>query len=157
MNLSSYDFINLLGRPHSDPDVTATLNNIGLKSQNIRLKRGEFSSAHGAPEFGVDVVFKNADEFYLTAEFPESALIFSTVFFFKEGCQGHKQFLGELPSNLKFGYSRKEAHKNLGAPEWSSPVLPIDRWLWNGLKLTIDFIEDENSINIISCSLPKKN
>jgi len=152
---STHEFLEVLGRPHVDPKVVSLLDRLDLARQKIKLKRGDFDIAVDAPEHGIDVVFSDPQSYVLAQDLPEGALILSCVFFFSEGRENHRQYPLALPAGLTFGASRDEVRKQFGAPEFSSPILPVDRWTWNGLKLAVTFIESQSSIARVSCSLPR--
>ena len=84
-------------------------------------------------------------------------MIFSTVFFYSGNDYEYKRFEGALPGNLEFTFSRNKVHQIFGNPEFSSLILPIDRWTWKNLKLAIDFTEDESQIVSVSVGYPKAN
>ena len=155
MTPSTHEFLEVLGRSHVDPKVVSLLDRLGLARQKIKLKRGDFDIAFDAPEHGIDVVFSDPQSYVLAQDVPEGALIFTCVFFFSEGRENHLQYPLELPAGLTFGASREDVRKLFGAPEFSSPILPVDRWTWNGLKLAVTFVESHSSIARVSCSLPK--
>ena len=126
-----------------------------LHARKSSSKGGDFDIAFDAREHGIDVVFSDPQSYVLAQDVPEGALIFTCVFFFSEGRENHRQYPLELPAGLTFGASREGLRKLFGAPEFSSPILPVDRWTWNGLKLAVTFVESHSSIARVSCSLPK--
>ena len=66
------------------------------------------------------------------------------------GVQGHSAFKGTLPKGLTFADDRKTVAQKLGKPDWSSPVLPIDRWNMNNIQLVIEFAADDAASGIDS-------
>jgi hypothetical protein len=157
MKLSIETFIQLLGKPHTDNDVNLFILNLGIKSQHIKLKRGEYSINFPIHSYGVELVFSDPADFLIAEPFKEGALIFSTVFFYSGNDYEYKRFEGALPGNLEFTFSRNKVHQIFGNPEFSSLILPIDRWTWKNLKLAIDFTEDESQIVSVSVGYPKAN
>lgn len=157
MTPSVHDFLQALGRPHTDPMVVDLLDRLGLAHQKIELNEGYFDNAFDAPEHGIDLVFSDPRAYTLASSAPEGALIFSCVFFFSEGRENHRQYPLPLPSELAFNLSRHDVHERLDTPEFTSTVLPVDRWNWNGLKLAVTFVEDLSSVARVSCSLPKSS
>jgi hypothetical protein len=155
MTPSYDDFLQALGRPHTDPKVSDLLRQLGLLHKKIRLKRGEHDIAFDAPEFGIDVILSDPTPYRNPSSVPEGALILTAVFFFSEGREGHRQYGLALPADLVFRMSRDEVLKQLGTPEFTSPILPVYRWSWNGTKLAVTFVESLSSIARVSCSLPK--
>ena len=150
-----HSFTRLLGRVHTDPDVAELMLKIGLSNQRIKLKKGDYSASYSALQHGVDVTFVDPAEHPKIEASLDGALIFDTVFFFSAGCQDHDQYPRSLPLSLAFNLSREKVRKWLSSPEWSSPILPVDRWTWEGLKLAIHFRKDESSIAYLSCGLKK--
>lgn len=145
-----------LGRSHVDPAVVSILSELGLRNSKIKLKRGESDVALDAPAKGVDVVFSDPSLHDVPQNLPQGALILSAIFFFSEGIQGHRQFQGLLPYGLSFGMKRDEVRKMLGAPEWTSPLLPIDRWVTGSHRTIIYFADSSEVIQYVNCSLPER-
>ena len=48
---------------------------------------------------------------------------------------------------------RKVVRSSLGVPSWSSPYMKVDQWDRDGLKLTIDFNEDETEIKKLTLGI----
>lgn len=155
MTPSSDDFLRGLGKPHTDPGVSDLLRQLGLSHNKMELKRGEFEIAFDAPEHGIDIIFAEPTPYKIPSSIPEGALVLATVFFFSEGREGHRQFELTLPADLVFGMSRDEVLRQLGTPEFTSPILPLYRWSWKSIKLAVTFVESLSSIARVSCSLPK--
>lgn len=157
MKLSAENLIQLLGKPHTDNDVNSLILKLGIKSQHVRLTRGEYSVNFPIHGYGVELVFSEPADFSVAEPINEGAVIFSTVFFYGDNAHGYSRFEGVLPMNLEFTFSRGEVRQIFGNPEFSSPILPIDRWTWKNLKLAIDFTEDESRIVSVSVGYPKAN
>jgi hypothetical protein len=153
--IDSNQLILALGLPHTHEAVKAVLHSLGLADRKIKLKRGDFDVGFDSAANGVDVVFSDPELHALPEDFPDGGLVLSTVFFFSEGCQGHRAFVGALPRGLEFGYSRATVRKLLGPPDWSSPVLPIDRWNLGKHRLAVNFQEGEAAVTYVSVGLPK--
>lgn len=149
------DFIRLLGKPHTDNDVNSLMLSLGIKSQYIRLKRGEYSVNFPIYPYGVELVFSDPANFLIAETLKERALIFSTVFFYGDSSHEYKPFAGLLPADLQFTFPRNKVRQILGTPEFSSPILPIDRWIWKKFRLAIDFTEDESQIASISVGISR--
>lgn len=156
MTLSANDLLSCLGRAHTDPAVTSLLAALGLQSSKFKLKRGESDIAFDAPSQGLDVVFSDPAVHDVAAALPQGTLILSAVIFFAEGCQGHRQYAAALPHGLAFAMTRPAVRKALGAPEWSSPMLPIDRWQTGPYRTAIWFDETSEAISYVNCSLPER-
>jgi len=155
MTPSSDDFLQALGKPHTDPKVSDLLGRLGLVHNKMKVKRGEFDIAFDAPEHGIDVIFSDPTPYKTAGSIPEGALVLTAVFFFSEGREGHQQYDLALPAGLVFGMSRDEVLRQLGTPEFSSPILPVYRWSLKSIKLAVTFVESLSSIARVSCSLPK--
>lgn len=87
-------------------------------------------------------------------ELPEGTLVVSTVFLFAEGVQKHRQYQGDLPHGLRFGMSRDQVRALLGEPQWTSPVLPIDRWHYDGYRLAVNF-DDSGAMTYLTVGLSR--
>jgi len=132
------------------------MSELGLRNSKIKLKRGESDTALAAPAKGIDVVFSDPSVHDVPQGRPQGTLILSAIFFFSQGSQGHQQFQGELPHGLSFSMERGEVHKMLGVPEWTSPLLPIDRWVTGSYRTIAYFDEDSDIILYVNCSLPER-
>jgi hypothetical protein len=153
--IESNSLISALGLPHSDGQVKLLLQALGLQDKKVKLKRGDFDVAFDAPSHGVDVVFSDPTQHDLPETFPEGALVFSCVFFFSEGSQGHKAFQAPLPLSLRFAMPNAAVRALLGEPEWTSPVLPIEHWMVDGKQVAVSFTDDGQAIDYISVALPE--
>lgn len=155
MTPSVDEFLQALGEAQTDGKIVTLLGRLGLGSKKIKPKRGDFDIALDAPEHGVDVVFSDPSGYARKGKDLEGVLVLSSVIFFSEGREGRKQYPSALPGGLTFSDSRIKTRKRLGAPEFSSPILPIDRWAWSGLKLAVAYTDDESAIASVNCDLPK--
>lgn len=153
--IEANSLISALGLPHSDGRVKQLLHALGLQDKKVKLKRGDFDVAFDAPSHGVDVVFSDPSQHELPDTFPEGALVFSCVFFFSEGSQGHKAFEAPLPFALRFAMPKAAVRDLMGLPEWTSPVLPIERWVVDGRQVAVAFSEDGQAIEYLSVSVPE--
>jgi hypothetical protein len=153
--IDSNQLVQALGLHHTHDAVKGMLQALGLADKKIKLKRGDFDVGFQSEANGVDVVFSDPELHTVSEDFPDGGLIFSCVFFFSEGCQGHRAFVGPLPSGLEFGLSRATVRERLGPPDWTSPLLPIDRWNIGNLRLSVNFHEGDAAISYLSVGLPK--
>ncbi len=142
----------MLGRSHKDPELIKLLGRIGILASSIALEPGEFDVALDAPEHGVDVILSSPNT---EGDSLQSSLMLTTVFFFSEGREGHKQYKLTLPAGLHFDMSRDEVFQQLGPPEFSSPILPVYRWTWHGTKLAVTFADGFTSIARVSTSVDR--
>lgn len=156
MTPPSNDLLSGLSRAHTDPVVMALLADLGLQGSKFKLKRGEADLAFDVPMHGIDVVFSNPAVHAMDPAVPQGALILSAVIFFAEGCQGHRQFAGSLPHGLDFKMRRPAVRKLLGRPDWTSPLLPVDRWDTGPYRMAIWFDETTEAVSYVNCSLPER-
>jgi hypothetical protein len=152
------DMTLLLGQPVSDPHVSSLLSHIGIAQPLASPQPDESYTGVESEAHGIGINVARAEDIDLPAadELPEGTLAVSTIFMFAEGEQGHTQFQGLLPEGLKFSMSRDEVRALLGAPQWSSPVLPIDRWHKDRYRLVVDF-DNAETIRLVSIGLPKQD
>jgi hypothetical protein len=143
--------IDLVGLTRQNPLVDEFMRAIELDGEKIKLKRGDSEVALEAEKYGVDVNFIESKARAL----PEGSMVISAIFLYAEGVQGHSQFDGALPCDLKFGATRPEIRKQLGTPSWSSPAMPIDRWSMKDYGVTVWFTGANESIGHVIVHLPK--
>lgn len=153
MTPSVDELLKALGKSHVDPIVVDLMHRLDLAHKKIRLKRGDFDVAYAAPAHGIDIGFEVADKFLKIRGIPDAALVCDRVIFFAEERERHRQYPFALPAGLVFGHSRGDARQLLGPPEFTSPILPVDRWSWNGIKLAVAYSDDESSIVSVNCDL----
>jgi hypothetical protein len=147
MNFNAKNLLLLLNKPSTDAEVQALLNAIKLQTAKLRIKRGESDVAIESKEFGIVLNFKHAGD---ALNFPEGTLILSTIHAMSKGTEGHQQFDGALVSDLSFDMKREDVKRILGNPDWSSPMLAIDRWERPGYQIVVQFHEDRKPATIYS-------
>jgi hypothetical protein len=147
MNFKAKDLLLLLNKPSTDSDVQLFLNAINLQSTKLRIKRGESDAAIESKEHGIALNFKYAND---ALRFPEGTLVLSTIHAMSKGTEGHRQFSGTLISGLNFDMTRESVRRILGNPDWSSPILAVDRWERPGYQIVVQFHEDKKPASIYS-------
>lgn len=145
-----------LGREFSDSQVQKLIAHLGLSPKRPKVKRGESDVGLESIDLGVDINFTRVEDVNVPdrAALPEGALVLTAVFFHSEDVQGHKGFRGALPHGLRFDTSREAVRNLLGAPAWTSPAMPIDRWQFEGYRLVVDFADDGSSVDTVTLQLP---
>lgn len=150
-----FDYVALLGAHDKEITVQKFMASLGLSGEKIKLKRGDFEVAFESEQHGIDVNFADPLGVTLVTNVPDGALVVSAIFFYAEGVQGHKRFGGTLPHGLDFKLSRSDIKTRFGAVAWSSPVLPIDRWVFSDHELTIWFSPSTALISHVIVHLKK--
>lgn len=140
MTFNDQNLIELLGRPLSDPRVQRLLSQTGIPEKKIRLKRGDSDVAVEDESLGLVLNFEEASD---SLNLPEGTLVLCAVHAMAHGVQGHTAFAGVLPLELNFQHTRAQVREILGAPHWSSPVLPRDRWHHPAFRLSVGFRSDK--------------
>jgi len=146
----------LLERTSSDPAVVALLGTLGIAQPIKPPKRDQEYRGVEAKAYGIALNFSRAEDLDLPGmqDLPEGTLVVSTVFLFAERVQKHRQYQGALPHGLKFGMSRDQVRTLLGEPHWTSPMLPVDRWHYDGYRLAVNF-DDCGVMTYLSVGLPR--
>lgn len=147
MKFEGQDLVDLLGKALSDAGVQKLLQDCNLQNTKIRLKRGESDVAIESEKHGIALNFAEADD---SPDVPEGTLALVTIHAMAPGVQGHAGFTGQLPHGLAFDMTRSQVTKLLGAPVWSSPVLPNHRWLFGAYRMLVCFKDDAASATISS-------
>ena len=87
----------------------------------------------------------------------------STIFFYSEGMNGYKQFIGMLPEGIEFGDSRSAVHQRLGKPsangggkviQFFGKVPKWDLYDRKGFSLHIQYVDNETSISLVTLMRP---
>jgi hypothetical protein len=109
------------------------------------------------------------DELYLTLRHQGLAFVasldgnVSSIQFFSDGHQGHKQFKDALPEGILFKDSRSAVHDRLGDPDVSGGGMVMhflgkvpkwDRYDRQDYSLHIQYAEDESSVCLVSLMRP---
>lgn len=91
---------------------------------------------------GVDLLFRNK--------------ILDTVFLYSDGKDGHKQYNGSLPLDMKFSYSRQELISSntpdktwkigQGEVDLNFPVPSHDRWAWGQHSISAHYSKKTGSV-----------
>jgi len=147
MKFQDQNLIDLLGKAQSDAGVQKLLRDCDLQNTKIRIKRGESDVAIESEKHGIALNFAEAED---SPSVPEGTLALVTVHAMAPGVQGHAGFPGELPHGLLFDMNRSQVTKLLGAPVWSSPVLPNHRWVFGAYRMLVCFKDDMPSATISS-------
>jgi hypothetical protein len=147
MNFEGQDLVSLLGKPQSDAGVQKLLQDCGLQKVKIRVKRGESDVAVESEKHGIVLNFAELDDL---SDVPEGTLALVAIHAMAAGVQGHAGFGGTLPNALSFDMTRSQVRKSLGAPAWSSPALPNDRWIFSRYRVLACFKDDAPTATIAS-------
>ena len=147
MKFDGQDLIDLLGKAQSDAGVQKLLRDCDLQNTKIRIKRGESDVAIESEKHGIALNFAEADD---SPAVPEGTLALVTIHAMAPGIQGHTGFAGQLPHGLSFDMTKPQVTKLLGAPVWSSPVLPNHRWVFGAYRMLVCFKDDVPSATISS-------
>ena len=138
MKINEQDLVALINRPVTDPSVRQLLAFAGVAERKLKIKRGESDAAIDCPKHGMVLNFEETDS---DQDLPEGALILSAIHAMASGVEGHIGFKGALPLGLTFDLRRPHVSKLLGKADWSSPVLPIDRWNRDGYQVVVEFFD----------------
>ena len=151
---SSNELIELVGKPETNNDVRKLLIALGHPKPPKRPKRGEEDTYVEASEIGVDLLFQLAETLSneVASKLQEGELVLRVIFFSPvEG--GGSAIYKDLPHNLQFSTTRKNARKLLGKPDWSGTGINNDRWVFGNIRLLVSFSDDESSIEKLSVGL----
>jgi hypothetical protein len=148
----------LLGNAFDDEIIKEAIDYFALPKERPRIPSGNSYIGIESPTKGIDINFSPVEYIdYLDQErYPEGTLLATAIFLYRNGIDGHSQFENELPHHLTFSTTRTDASKILGNPSWSSPMLPIDRWVYGRHQMIIDFSKNEEQINILTLQLIRK-
>ena len=151
---SANELIELIGKSETDSSVRKLLSELGQSKPLKKPKRGETDTYVECQEKGITLLFRFAEAISneVASKFHEGELVLKTIFF--TPVKGSNSAIYKnLPSNLQFSTTRKEARKLLGKPEWSGNGINNDRWALENIKLHASFSDDESSIDDITVSL----
>ena len=141
----------LIGKTDKDNQVIKLMADLGYTKPLKRPKRGEQDVNLVANEKGVELLFRLAEALpeRLGDQFQEGELVLYTIFF-RPVADPTDAIYKDLPGDIQFATSRESLRALWGAPEISSPKLPIDRWDSEGFKFHVRYKKDEKSIETLS-------
>ncbi len=148
MNLS--EITRLIGKSERSGDVKNFLSSLNVKQPLNRPGRGEKDVYVEIEDPQVTILFSSEGEWLKNAQFMEGEMNFHTAFFESEIFEGDESL---FPFKLSATMSRSQMRERLGQPSWSSPAMNNDRWIIHGLRVLIDFSDDEKSIESITFSV----
>jgi hypothetical protein len=156
--MNGTDLIGLLGREFGESVLQGALAELGFQTKRPRIPRGDSYVGIESRKRGVDMNFTRTEDLREPrfANLAEGSLILTAVFMYREGVEDHRGFELGLPHAIEFAFSRDDLRRALGAPVWSSPVLPIDRWEFESHLLIVDFAEDGRQIDTVTIQLPSR-
>jgi len=145
--------IALLGKSENDNEVTAFLHDASIPQPLKRPARDEFQVNIQLEDQPIELCFVTAESLGAKGNtLAEGELILNTVFIIPDIESSDDDPVGILPFGLNIRESRSATRKNLGDPEWSSPVMKNDRWIIDGIRVLICFSNDESSVRQIAFS-----
>ena len=131
----------LLGKSQDDPAVKAALASAGLK-KGPKLPKDDVTvivdlKGHGMWLEMVDETWlkKLADQ-----DIGEGPLILTNVGAYLKRRKSRDLYKGTLPYKLAADMTQADVRKTLGAP--TSTGDDFDRWLWDGVEVTVGYGED---------------
>lgn len=151
---SANELIELIGKSEADSDVRKLLSKLGQSKPLKKPKRGEVDTYVEASEIGIDLLFRFAEAISneVASKFREGELVLDTIFF--TPVKGSDSAIYKnLPSNLQFSTTRKEARNLLGKPEWSGTGINNDRWALGDITMLASFSDDESSVDSITIGM----
>lgn len=154
---SGNELLSYLGEPIEAPRVQQLLKELGVNEIPER-KPGRTQINVLAEAHGLELTFQPASELRDGGSLIDSPerLVLSVIFFRADSSDKGSAYSGRLPNELQFANTRAQAHALLGAPSASSDRYKNDRWQFGSRSLTIDFAEDEHSIEQVTAWLPWK-
>lgn len=149
------DIEGLLGLEFNNPKIQDAIEYFALPKKRPIIPKGDLNVGIESKTKGVDINFTPIEniEFLNQVDYPEGSLLVTAIFLYRDGVQDHRGFEQNLPQGLSFKDSRADVRKALGDPSWSSPMLPIDRWVFGRYKIVVDFSEDGEQIDTVTLQL----
>jgi hypothetical protein len=155
--MTSSSLISAIGKSTSASGTKDLLAQYGLPVRPKTFPRDEEYTGLNSEANGISVNYLRSEyaPSHISDALPEGDVVLYGIFLYREGIDGFHEFKGEIPFGLRFTLTRSEARQLLGAPEWTSPITPKDRWIVSNLKLLATYSDDEKSIDTISFHLNK--
>ena len=149
--------LELLGKPLDSSAVVRALQDLGFDAAPRRYE-GRPEADVCARDHGLDITFTPAQALRdgHALGVPPNCLVASDLFFHPAGFENYSAYRGVLPYGLNFALSRTAARALLGSPSASSSRGKNDRWDRGPFYLTLDFANDEQSIQQVTLGLPWK-
>jgi hypothetical protein len=145
-------WVDLFGKAADDSAVRSAVAKAGI-TKPLRIGRDELTVGADVPDTGMHIVF--TDESIMN---PSSGLlgrpILSSVLMILQHPKKPKLYTGPLPYQLKKETSQEAMRARFGKPVESDDDMRWDTWLVDGLKLTVCFTSDLQSIDRLTVKLP---
>lgn len=146
--------LSLIGKSERDREVKAMMGELGISQPLLRPHRGETQINFEVKNLPLEICFMVGDQLPVPqSDWAEGELVLDSVFVMPSPSEIDDRIVRTLPFGLNQKMSRKEVRAKLGAPLWTSPVLPNDRWVLNDFRVLVCFTEDETRIQQIAISM----
>lgn len=151
--MTSSELMEALGQYDPEPGVIGVLAMMGAP-RVPKIKRGERSSNLTNSAHGVEVTFTNSDLLDVPKrEYPEGAMVFSSVRFYGDGHAAFKKYVGQLPYGIEFGMKLADVRRLLGKTGFESEDLGLFRWDLTDHCVFVDCGSDQ-AVNLVTVQLP---
>jgi hypothetical protein len=148
-------FAAMIGKASDSPELKTWL--AELKASPPRLKKGDTSAYVTLPKLGLELVF--GDEAFETGRadlaIGEGALLLTAVMFKSSHVPDFSEYSGPLPMGLAFGQTPAKVHETMGPPERAHPVLPTERWAFEGARLIVTYDKQKTAVRQVSVERPR--
>jgi hypothetical protein len=144
------EIIRFVGKSEQSNEIKGFLSSLKIKQPLKRPSRGEHDVYVEVEEPPLTLLFSSEGEWKKKSQLMEGEMIFHTVFLETKAFDGDESL---FPFKLNTAISRNQMRRNLGQPSWSSLAVNNDRWIVHGVRMLIDFSEDEESIESITFSI----
>jgi hypothetical protein len=152
---SKNPFAAMIGKASDSPEIKTWL--AELKARQPRLKKGDTSAYVELPKLGLDLIF--GDEAFETRRpdlaIGEGALLLTAIMFKSSHYPDYSEYSGPLPMGLAFGVPPAKVHATLGPPAWVHPLLPTERWAFDGVSLIVLYDKQKTAVKQVSVERPR--
>jgi hypothetical protein len=125
----------LLGQPIDDPDVSKFLESV---DPNEKVFLTDLKEPRWQSQKGGLVVYADKKTSRIT-----------TLYFYAEGHEGRRQFVGPLPRGIAFSMARPQVLSTIAdKPDFSKPER--DTWDQSGVRLVVRYNKESSAIELVT-------
>lgn len=126
--MNNTNYISLLGQYYGEPELATFLTKLGV-SKPPKLPRGEADVCVECKAHGVEITFRSEHSLDIAfREYPEGALVLSSILFYGIKYDGYDVCQFSLPLNLLFKMGRDAVTMLLGKHQWENANRTSLRW-----------------------------
>lgn len=148
-------WLDLFGCNTSDEKLRSALEKKGIQANELEVEKDDISVIEDLAGEGITLVFTDEAFLYKRDDMAigEGAPVLSELSLWLQESEDGALYTGPLPLDLQPTDSRAALRRRFGNPSSSDDNPPWDQWPVDGLILTAEYTEDEQSLATVSLEL----